>query len=137
MCPGTALQEPAPLPICQGPSKLQALEGLLLSLCPAQPGHCCSPAQPPQRSQSKPHTSARGSDCRVMDTHLAQPLPEVQGIALGDTGEMTMSWLSLSGSADTELGNTTGEVFILSSIQAGGQLSLHLHVLPVAHCKWL
>lgn len=35
MCPGTALQEPAPLPICQGPSKLQALEGLLLSLCHA------------------------------------------------------------------------------------------------------
>lgn len=73
----------------------------------------------------------------MVDTHLAQPLPEVQGIALGDTGEMTMSWLSLNGSADTELGNTTGEVFILSSIQAGGQLSPHLHVLPVAHCKWL
>lgn len=73
----------------------------------------------------------------MVDTHLAQPLPEVQGIALGDTGEMTMSWLSLNGSADTERGNTTGEVFILSSIQAGGQLSLHLHVLPVAHHKRL
>lgn len=50
---------------------------------------------------------------------------------------MTMSWLSLGGSADTELDSTTGKVFILSSIQAGGQLSLHLHVLPMAHCKWL
>lgn len=48
-----------------------------------------------------------------------------------------MSWLSLGGSADTELDDTTGKVFLLSSIQAGGQLSLHLHVLPVAHCKWL
>lgn len=47
-----------------------------------------------------------------------------------------MSWLSLSGSAVTELDNTTGKVFSLSSVQAGGQLSLHLHLLPVAHCKW-
>lgn len=71
----------------------------------------------------------------MVDTYLAQPFPEVEGIALGDTGEMTMSWLSLNGSADTELDNTVVKVFILRSIQAGGQLSLHLHVLPVAHCK--
>lgn len=56
---------------------------------------------------------------------------------MGHTGEMTMSWLSLNGYADTELDNTVGRVSILSSIRAGGQLSLHLHVLPVAHCKWL
>lgn len=70
----------------------------------------------------------------MVGTHLAQPFPEVGGMALGDTGEMTMSWLSLSGSADTELDDTTGKVFILSSLQAGGQLSPQLHVLPVARC---
>lgn len=73
----------------------------------------------------------------MVGTHLAQPFPEVGGMALGDTGEMTMSWLSLSGSADTELDDTTGKVSILSSLQAGGQLSPQLHVLPVARCTWL
>jgi len=48
-----------------------------------------------------------------------------------------MSWLSLSGSAVTELDNITGKVLSLSSVQAGGQLPLRLHLLPVAHCKWL
>lgn len=53
MCPGTAPQEPAPLPTCQGLSKLQALEGLLLScamqerLQAVQPSST-SPAQPVQ-----------------------------------------------------------------------------------------
>lgn len=40
-----------------------------------------------------------------------------------------MSCLGLGGSAVTELDTTTGKVFTLSSIQAGGQLSLHLHPL--------
>lgn len=48
-----------------------------------------------------------------------------------------MSWINLSGSAVTALDNTTGKVFSLSSIQAGGQLSLHLQLPPVAHCKQL
>lgn len=46
-----------------------------------------------------------------------------------------MSRLCLSGSAVTGLDSTTGKVFSLSSVQVGGQLSLHLHLMPGAHCK--
>lgn len=74
----------------------------------------CSPAQPPQHSQAKPHIPARGSDNSLVGTCLAQPFPQVQGVALGHTGEVTMSWLGLNGSADTELDTTTGKVFVLS-----------------------
>lgn len=56
-CPGTAPQEPAPLPMCQGLSKLQALRDCCFpepcrSIC--RQGQGCSPAQPPSTARPSP-----------------------------------------------------------------------------------
>lgn len=92
---------------------------------------------PKAKVQSSCHC-ARSTQQWVLWAPASSALPRTSGIASGDARETSVSWCNLSGSTATEFENTPGKVFrvfSLDSIQAEGQLSLHL--LPVAQCKQL